>query len=272
MYCVKCGAKIDDASRFCDACGHQVKDFDASVQLLEEGVSSSLKTSTVAVVAIALVVVILATVLLVIKPWGGSNTGSGDATGTTANVNQQESSKVGDGANPESGTSTQSKDEPSGSIQSKSPTKETLSFSGITKANASSTLPTDSVINVKSYVASNLIDGNHSTVWCEGADGDGIGESVTLSGKSKQGFKGFSIWNGYQESSHLYEINNRVARLTVYADNKLVGEYKIEDRGLKSQRIKFDKVVEAKKLTFEIRDVYSGSKYKDCCISEIECF
>ena len=88
----------------------------------------------------------------------------------------------------------------------------------------------------------------------------------------RQGFKGFIIWNGYQASSHLYEINNRVARLAVYADNKLIGEYKIEDRGLKSQRIKFDEVIEAKKLTFEIKGTYSGTKYEDCCISEIECF
>lgn len=272
MYCVKCGAKIDDASRFCDACGCKVDDIGVPAQPSKEGVPRPRKMSAVVITAVVLAVAIFAFIMLVIKPWDSSGTGNGDAAETPLNIAQQEPSATGDGANFESGTSTQPESEPSNTTQGKPSTEEPLSFSGITKANASSTLPTDSVVNVKSYAASNLIDGNHSTVWCEGADGDGIGESVTLSGKKKQGFKGFVIWNGYQESSHLYKINNRVALLTIYADSKLIGEYKIEDKGLKSQRIKFGKVVEAKKLTFEIRDVYSGTKYQDCCISEIECF
>lgn len=51
-----------------------------------------------------------------------------------------------------------------------------------------------------------------------------------------------------------------------------LGTYGLEDSGLGSQRIVFDNVIEAKRLAIEIKEVHGGSKYSDCCISEIECF
>ena len=162
----------------------------------------------------------------------------------------------------------------SGSLDSntKTDSEKPLSFSGVTTATASSTLPTDSTINPKSYAASNLIDGKTATTWCEGASGNGVSESVTLSGSKKQGFKGFDIWNGYQESSHLYDINAKPKSVAVYGDGEWAGDWELEDSGLGSQRIVFDNVIEAKRLTIEIKEVYNGSKYDDCCISEIKCF
>ena len=32
----------------------------------------------------------------------------------------------------------------------------------------------------KSYAAENLIDNDYTTVWVEGASGDGIGETITI--------------------------------------------------------------------------------------------
>lgn len=200
-----------------------------------------------------------------------ANAGSNVSGETSSDVSQSETGSSENGRN-----LSEALDENAGSGSHASKVKasgdKSLAFSGITKATASSTLPTDSAVNTKSYAASNLIDGRKSTTWCEGASGNGVGESATLSGNKKQGFRGFDIWNGYQESSHLYEINARPKVVSVYGDGEWAGDYELEDSGLGSQRIVFDNVIEAKRLTIEIEEVYSGAKYDDCCISEIGCF
>ena len=66
-----------------------------------------------------------------------------------------------------------------------SSSEEHAGFKGVTGASASSTLPTDQYAD---YGAQNLIDGNVTTGWAEGASGLGIGESVTLSGNGRQTF------------------------------------------------------------------------------------
>ena len=78
------------------------------------------------------------------------------------------------------------------------------------------------------------------------------------------------IWNGYQESDYLYDINARPKTIAVYADDDYIGNFELKDFGLRSQKVVLEEPIIAKSLTIKITDVYPGSKYEDCCISEID--
>lgn len=143
-----------------------------------------------------------------------------------------------------------------------------IGFVGFSSVRASSTLATGGV-NTASYSAVNLIDDNASTCWCEGATGNGIGESVTFSSDRPQVITGMTVWNGYQKDDYHYDINSRVRLLDVYADKRFIGTFKLDDSGLVSRKIVFDEPIEASSIMVEISDVYQGSKYDDCCISEM---
>lgn len=148
-----------------------------------------------------------------------------------------------------------------------SSSEEHVGFKGVTRASASSTLPTD---QYASYGAQNLIDGNVTTCWAEGASGLGIGESVTLSGDERQTFSAFSIANGYQKSESLYHKNPRATRLGVSVDGKKVMDVDLPDNEFGSiTRFELPEPVDGNSITFTIEAATPGSKYEDTSISEI---
>lgn len=77
------------------------------------------------------------------------------------------------------------------------------------KADASSML----IENTGSHPAGYANDKNLSTAWVEGAQNDGIGEWIKLSGTNQQTLSGLRIINGYAKSSDLYGKNNRVKKI-----------------------------------------------------------
>jgi hypothetical protein len=148
-----------------------------------------------------------------------------------------------------------------------SSSEEHVGFKGVTRASASSTLPTD---QYASYGAQNLIDGNVTTCWAEGASGLGIGESVTLSGDVRQTFSALSIANGYQKSESLYHKNPRATRLGVSVDGKKVMDVDLPDNEFGSiTRFELPEPVDGNSITFTIEAATPGSKYEDTSISEI---
>jgi hypothetical protein len=61
------------------------------------------------------------------------------------------------------------------------------------------------------YGALNLIDGNYSTAWVEGAEGSGAGQSVFIS--LPPNCQSINLHGGYGKSASLYAQNGRVKRL-----------------------------------------------------------
>ena len=61
------------------------------------------------------------------------------------------------------------------------------------------------------YSPSNLIDGDTTTAWIEGAEGYGLGEDVKL--KVSDIPRVIGIWPGYQRSESIYLRNGRPARI-----------------------------------------------------------
>lgn len=119
------------------------------------------------------------------------------------------------------------------------------------------------------YKAENLVDGNTTTAWVEGADGAGIGEWVKFGFDTPKNIKAIKILAGYAKTEKVYMTNNRVKKLKIiFSDER----YQIAD--LKDvnnfQRILIDRDSPTKFIKLEILEVYKGSKFNDTCISEID--
>ena len=118
------------------------------------------------------------------------------------------------------------------------------------------------------YSPSVLTDGDPTTAWNEGADGDGIGETVTFTLKQKSKVTSTSIYNGYDKSYSIYYRNNRVKSCYfIFDDGK---EFRtLNDYYNRQQKLTFYKVHKTKKITIKIVSVYRGSSYHDTCLSEV---
>ncbi|MDD6350200.1 zinc ribbon domain-containing protein [Intestinibaculum porci] len=144
-------------------------------------------------------------------------------------------------------------------------TKATISSTPtIASVAASSTLQSSRF----NYSPSVLTDGDPTTAWNEGADGDGIGETVTFTLKQKSKVTSTSIYNGYDKSYSIYYRNNRVKSCYfIFDDGK---EFRtLNDYYNRQQKLTFYKVHKTKKITIKIVSVYRGSSYHDTCLSEV---
>ena len=130
-----------------------------------------------------------------------------------------------------------------------SSSEEHVGFKGVTRASASSTLPTDQYAD---YGAQNLIDGNVTTCWAEGASGLGIGESVTLSGDERQTFGRLIPSADWIKADYDQEKN-----ASFLAAGTVV------------EFVELPKPVDGNSITFTIEAASPGSRYEDTSISEI---
>ncbi|MDG0809189.1 NADase-type glycan-binding domain-containing protein [Cohnella rhizosphaerae] len=90
----------------------------------------------------------------------------------------------------------------------------------VAKATASSTLPGS---KTASYEASNLIDKDPATCWCEGVKGLGVGQSVKLSFAEKTELSGVAIAPGYGKSVASYLDNGSVKKAKlVFSDGTVL--------------------------------------------------
>ncbi len=261
MFCTKCGKQLDEGTKFCTACGTPTARVDGAtpspVAVQQPRASKGLSTGAVVgiiVGAVAVVAIAICAALFLTGVIGGApaeeESEQSESVGIARENVEEQGAQLAEGV---------------------SETEEQLAFKGMTKARASSTLPTGGV-NTKDYSASNVLDGDTDTVWCEGDSGDGTGETITLSSDSPQAVSGFRIWSGYHESLHLYGINARPHKIRVTANGEEVVVKELSDAKLVHQEVKFPEPVITDSITIEILSVYDGSKYNDCCISEIRCY
>lgn len=103
--------------------------------------------------------------------------------------------------------------------------------------------------------------------WVEGAEGNGIGESVTITFTKE--ISGVSILNGFTDIANLklYKENPRVKTLLVEdLTNGTSKTVSFEDY-VYFNFIQFEQPVKKVRLTIE--EVYEGTKYSDTCISAV---
>lgn len=119
-----------------------------------------------------------------------------------------------------------------------------------------------------SYAASLIEDGDLRTAWVEGTDGQGVGESISLTFDQAYQISGMEIYAGYQKSEDLYYKNSRPETITVGFSDGTSAQYTLQDVNEK-QTVRFPTAVETDRLTVRIDSVYAGSKYTDTAISEL---
>lgn len=144
-------------------------------------------------------------------------------------------------------------------------------------ADASSTLPPQ---GENGYSPTNLTIPVSFCTWAEGADGDGIGESVEIRelymgpGKDVLNFQQICIVNGYAETQKKWQENNRVKSLKMYYGDVYMGTIALEDTmnpqyiDITPLHLTVQNGREAR-FRFEIAEVYEGTKYDDTCITTI---
>lgn len=146
------------------------------------------------------------------------------------------------------------------------------------------------------YEAANVLRQNRDGAWAEGAEGVGIGESITYRQSCKysilnefesiskedrnpqiDGFMRYSeicIVNGYAKNQTVWEENGRVKTLLMLIEGKPYAYLQLEDTILPQYfTLPEDdiKVLSGEMIEFEfvIEDVYPGMRYEDACITGI---
>lgn len=126
--------------------------------------------------------------------------------------------------------------------------------------------------------AANVGDYDPSTAWVEGAKGDGIGESITLTLNKPTKLYQIGMIPGYAKSKSLYFANNRIAELKIVVNGSFTITRSLSDDYVRYNAYSpkgyqfidlggYDQEVKTIQLT--ITKVYQGTKYDDTGISEI---
>ena len=132
----------------------------------------------------------------------------------------------------------------------------------------------------KTYGGMNLVDRDYTTVWAEGVQGTGVGETIVLHLDKKQPVCGVMICNGYTENDELFTANGTVTKANVdFGDNNIVigemGGYAYEGlateelAGMNNNCIEPKEPVETDTIIITIMGAEKGETYDDTCLSEI---
>jgi hypothetical protein len=148
-------------------------------------------------------------------------------------------------------------------------TSSTLAPTAIrpTSALASSTLEGTST---NSYRVTNLLDGDLTTAWNEGAEGPGIGEWIQFEFSQSTKLARIEIANGYQKDGERFEGNPRVESMKVEYSNgttQLVDLLDVMDFQAITPTIQ---PVEWVRLS--IVSVYAGEEWDDTALSEVRIY
>lgn len=132
------------------------------------------------------------------------------------------------------------------------------------------------------YESSNLHDWDYRTPWVEGAEGYGIGETITYEFlASNPRITEIIIVNGFTLDENSWFENSRVKTLKVYLNNEEFAILELKDTkndqvftfdpiGLRgSEDYEVLKTMPNWSLKFEILEVYEGDLYEDTAITEI---
>ena len=113
--------------------------------------------------------------------------------------------------------------------------------------------------------------------WCEGVQGQGIGERLEFSLKKNNSYaevfgkQKIFISIGYVDYSRpdLYNANSRPKILSVYINNTFYKDVRLEDTSEYQDLLKDRTLAASDTIKLVIKDVYPGEKYQDTCINDI---
>lgn len=305
MYCPKCGNQLPDNAQFCNKCGAKINGVNGNVPqrngannpfgstLPNNNANQQAKSGwkpmytyicIVAGIAVAAVLVIFLKLNL-FKNKKDIDTAATKTEETESNFTDEETSEISDSIdtnNSESVGTDYLSDSTEAEYSAEASTDTSDVESSVSEEGGAGKLPVlsnDHIISATSsselyenninYSASNVLDGNPATAWCEGANGYGIGESITLTFDGTYQVSNINILNGYHKSTDLYYKNSRPSEISLeFAD----GSENIQLTDSDTDDFYFyvfDKTHESDYVKIIIEDVYAGNKYQDTLISEI---
>ena len=119
------------------------------------------------------------------------------------------------------------------------------------------------------HSADRIHDGTLEQAWVEGAEGQGIGESVTVYFDDYYVIHNLIINAGYQKSEELYYKNSRPHILKVYYSDGGTELIELADfYGTQNIALSYGAATDS--IELEIESVYEGNKYQDTVISEVD--
>jgi len=128
-----------------------------------------------------------------------------------------------------------------------------------------------------SYTADMAVDGDTGTAWAEGADGQGVGESITFKFPDTQNIVLLCVVNGYALKPDLYNRNSRIRQLQITGGDDRTQVVTLADAGSQERVAVFQPaypdVGGTDELTLEILSTYAGTghnRFGDTLLSEIE--
>jgi hypothetical protein len=130
----------------------------------------------------------------------------------------------------------------------------------------------------ENYHPSYVLDDDPKTAWVEGAEGDGIGESLTLPLSNLQSARAVRlvIFNGYQKSQGLLAANAAPKQLTVTVrgggERESARQQLTLERKLGPQAFDIPVNGGVMEVVLTIDSVHPGAKYKDTCVSDVQVF
>ncbi len=136
-----------------------------------------------------------------------------------------------------------------------------------TAVTASSSLKATSTNN---YRPTNLLDGDTTTAWNEGAEGPGLGEWIKVDFSQQLTLSRIDIANGYQKDEYRFTGNPRIKSLQVEYSNGTTQLITLLDTQEFQSITPTRQPVEWVKLT--IISVYPGEEWDDTALSEVRIY
>ncbi len=277
MYCNKCGNEINENERFCKYCGAPVEKLDEQVngekldESLQKQTKKKIKWPVLILVLILIIAIALAIVLVMNKRQSnatGNQTGDQDDWKVVEDEESQTTEKetaseiVTENSSTEE---TQEKQKENVSNEQEKDKAPKVRMRDVEDVTASSYL---SEKNIK-HMPDLIMDGDTTTAWVEGVDGNGEGESITFTFGDLYAVSDIKIWNGYQKSEDLYYKNARPAELELEFSDGSTERISLQDTSSGFQEFALERHVTSY-VKVKIISTYEGSKYEDTVISEIE--
>lgn len=273
MYCNKCGNEINDNERFCKFCGASVEEMDEPTEhgelneLSQKRAKKKLKCFML-ILAMVLVLVIAMEIVLLMNDGQSDSTDDQDDWKVVEDEESQTTEKeiaseiVTENSSTEE---TQEKQKENVSNEQEKDKAPEVRMRDVEDVTASSYLPEK---NIK-HMSDLIMDGDTTTAWVEGVDGNGEGESITFTFGDLYAVSDIKIWNGYQKSEDLYYKNARPAELELEFSDGSTERISLQDTSSGFQEFALERHVTSY-VKVKIISTYEGSKYEDTVISEIE--
>lgn len=245
-YCDNCGHKLREDDVFCQQCGHKAGEpLGNRIASGKTGPPGTRRSNVSAVIICAVVFLCVCGLILwyIFKP---ESSGSGERTAAS----HVEGAVLSDTA------------------AAAELTAEPGSLSPYHKVPAVSS-GASSVVRQEGHdnTAAMTLDGLDETSWQEGAAGPGIGQQIWYELDGTYDIKYLSFKLGNWRGSSYYAGNHRPRVLRITAGG-VTGDVTFPD-GMEEYWVTLSNSCKADRIVLEIRDVYEGNKWDETCIAEV---